>query len=256
MRRVLLFLFVLSMGSAKAQDVLITDSAGVIWNSDTIEYEAIFTSQEIADTTILMKFEKAYIKNNSNIAIDLRVERQALSYPSGINDQLCWGGLCEQETFPFIARRSSLLSKKMQPQQIIAGGGLGFAGYYMPKGNYGVGYFKYIFYDINNQVNPAYFTVKFDVQQFVGIKEQDIFNNFSISPNPANDYVELNNLPKKWNSNASIEVLNIIGKVVSEKTIGKTEKHRIDVSNLKSGIYFIRLKADGQYSRSQKLIIR
>lgn len=256
MKKFLLIALLISFTAVQAQDIVIMDSVGTIWNGDTIEVEKYMSSQDAADTTFMIKFQEAYIKNNSNSTISVNVKREVGSAQSGINDQMCWGGICEQEIFPFNNTRTSSFYFNMQPQDVIAGGGSGFAGYYLPRGAYGPSYFTYTFYDLNLSAIPASFTVKFNAVQSVGIKEHAAYSKFNIKPNPASDYIEMSNLPAS-RSEIEVEVLNIVGKVVAEKIINSSEgKERIEISHLQSGIYFVRIKTDQKYSETQKLIVR
>lgn len=256
MKKFLFIAFLISFTAVKGQDILIMDSVGTIWNGDTIEMEKHMTTQDAADTTFMIKFQEAFIKNNSNGVVSVKVKRVVGTAQTGINDQMCWGGICEQEIFPFDDERTSTFYFNMQPQDVIAGGGSGFAGYYMPRGAYGPSYFTYTFYDMNLSASPAVFTVKFNAIKSVGIKERPAQSKFNVKPNPASDYIEMSNLPSSQ-SEIEVEILNIIGKVVAEKMIDPSEgKERIGISHLQSGIYFVRIKTDQKYSETQKLIVR
>lgn len=84
----------------------------------------------------------------------------------------------------------------------------------------------------------------------VGINE-NLNNACNIYPNPANDIIniELNN-----NSYSIINIISIDGKIVMEKNI-ENANQKFDVSNLKSGIYFIRLTNANNNNIVKKLII-
>ena len=73
---------------------------------------------------------------------------------------------------------------------------------------------------------------------------------FSIFPNPTNTgevtISSLNSTP------IEVSVFDILGKQVKNETISN---NRLDVSNLKSGIYLLRLTQDGANS-TKKLVIR
>ena len=257
MKKTLLFALILSFGALHAQDILITDSAGTVWNNDTIPYEEIMTAGDASNSGFNIKFEKAYITNNSNKLLRIKVERVTTNYPSGINDQICWGGICENPEPIFNSVRVSKEYEDMSPQQVIAGGGLGFAGYYLPGGNYGTVYFTYTFFDVNQEVPSSSFVVAFNAKKSVGIKEEKGLGKFSLSPNPANDYFDLTGLKQNVVAGTTVEILNIVGKVVSEKPINNpSEFERIDISELRAGIYFVRVKTENQISETQKLIIR
>ncbi|MFA8299234.1 MAG: choice-of-anchor J domain-containing protein [Hyphomicrobiales bacterium] len=86
-------------------------------------------------------------------------------------------------------------------------------------------------------------------QLTIGIDEKQNDILFTLAPNPAKEYVEINT-PE----NANMAILNSLGEVVSSKAISKGI-NKIDINNLPAGIYIIKLQNDNIQS-SQKLIIR
>ncbi|SFH92694.1 PQQ-dependent sugar dehydrogenase [Halpernia frigidisoli] len=77
------------------------------------------------------------------------------------------------------------------------------------------------------------------------------FNKTKISPNPASGNVFVKGLMTK---NNSVEIINTEGRKILENDLN--ENGKVDISNLKSGIYFITIKSDGQKIYSQKLIVK
>lgn len=257
MKKALLFALLLSFSAIQAQDILITDSSGTIWNNDTIKMEKYMSTADANDSFFDLKFERAFIKNNSDSVLTIKVERAVFSYPTGINDQICWGGICEQTVDPFSSIRVSALYAEMGPDSIIAGGGSGFAGYYLPRGNYGTVYFKYTFFDQNSKVPSSSFVIAFKVKNPVGIEEEKGRSKFAMSPNPASEYFKLEGIKSHNSSGQVVEILNITGKIVSEKQIiNSTDLERIDITNLRPGIYFVRVKTTNAVSETQKLVVR
>jgi hypothetical protein len=78
--------------------------------------------------------------------------------------------------------------------------------------------------------------------------EELLANNFSIYPNPASDFVNVKSL-----QGANIEVYNIVGKLVKSE-ISQSNEHAMNVSDLNSGIYLLKLTSEDK-SASKKLII-
>ena len=80
----------------------------------------------------------------------------------------------------------------------------------------------------------------------------------SIYPNPANKWTGIQYL-LPGNSNVIITVTDILGKDV--KTInhqyghGGVNSHKMDLSGLNSGIYFVVLNVDGQKSNVMKVVM-
>ena len=83
----------------------------------------------------------------------------------------------------------------------------------------------------------------------LGINQLNV-NSFKIHPNPTNtgevSISSVNTIP------IAVTVFDILGKQVKDETISN---NRLDVSNLKSGIYLLRLTQDGATS-TKKLVIR
>ncbi len=74
---------------------------------------------------------------------------------------------------------------------------------------------------------------------------QNIRDEISVYPNPAKDFVIINNA-----ENSEISIYNINGsKVLS----GKLNNNRIDIENLPAGVYFISI-ADKDYNTTKKLL--
>ena len=74
---------------------------------------------------------------------------------------------------------------------------------------------------------------------------------WSIYPNPANDWLEL-----KWMSTSpmdKIEILDVSGRVISSHTTDVTAKQSINVAGLTNGMYWIRL-VSGQASWSKQFV--
>ncbi|MBK6985478.1 MAG: T9SS type A sorting domain-containing protein [Bacteroidetes bacterium] len=84
-------------------------------------------------------------------------------------------------------------------------------------------------------------------QQAVGIDELEL-RNVSIYPNPAMDVLYVN-LPS---INYSVEVINLMGEVVL-KSENKFNTTSLELSNLKSGVYFLTIASEGQQKQMKFL---
>ncbi|QLH53520.1 MAG: hypothetical protein CH6_1577 [Candidatus Kapaibacterium sp.] len=67
-------------------------------------------------------------------------------------------------------------------------------------------------------------------------------NVLTLYPNPAKDYLYIDNLDKDFFF-SEFQIYNTLGKIVCE---GKLQTNRIDVSNLEEGVYFIKISAKGK----------
>ena len=71
---------------------------------------------------------------------------------------------------------------------------------------------------------------------FTASLDDTLNNNIHIYPNPAQDYVFIDNA----NIDDNVNVFNVVGKRVMSFKI-ETENQAVDITDLKSGIYFLRL---------------
>lgn len=81
------------------------------------------------------------------------------------------------------------------------------------------------------------------------------FGNVKIHPNPTSGKITISNIQ---NTNIKrVEIFSILGKLKQDYFIEKKVKHLdLDVSNLTSGIYLLKLNNEDGNSKTQKLIVR
>jgi len=83
-------------------------------------------------------------------------------------------------------------------------------------------------------------------------KDIKLYSNISIFPNPTNTgYV---NLDTKSNAIVKVVVYDVLGKQILSKSLNNTNK-RLDVSNLKTGVYILKLSQNNN-STTKKLVIK
>ncbi len=118
---------------------------------------------------------------------------------------------------------------------------------------------KYPIISVNYQATSGAFTansgtIRINSSVFVGINEASQNFNFSLSPNPANDKLNIV-LSNKKAENVSVKIINNIGQLVKTAELGNATdiNSQIDVSNLNSGVYFVKTTI-GSATSSKKLI--
>ena len=90
---------------------------------------------------------------------------------------------------------------------------------------------------VNDGETTAEASITIDVVSCIGV-EENILNNVSIYPNPAEDFIMINSENVEF-----AEVIDIYGRVITASEInGET---RIDMSNFADGIYYVRLNSNG-----------
>jgi hypothetical protein len=72
--------------------------------------------------------------------------------------------------------------------------------------------------------------------QPLSVGDLNLLDNIQIYPNPAQDFVYIDNA----NIDDNVNVFNVVGKRVMSFKI-ETENQAVDITDLKSGIYFLRL---------------
>jgi len=79
-----------------------------------------------------------------------------------------------------------------------------------------------------------------NVQEVTLTGTEDIeLNNFKVYPNPANDYIMINE------SVGSIKIFSNTGSLIINETL-QTEGNKIDVSQLKTGVYYIQIEIENK----------
>ncbi len=86
---------------------------------------------------------------------------------------------------------------------------------------------------------------------FVGVKE-NTQSNFVVYPNPNNGSFTL---LMKENSNALVEVIDVLGKVVYSQKLQNTNAINISLENVNKGLYFVRINNEGILS-TQKVEVK
>ena len=235
-------IFTLLFAALFAQSVEITDHNSNIVNfGDTVRY---YSSDLSATHTI-----EFTAKNTSSAAIGYMVRQTAISEVANTLHYFCFGSCYPPGT-----------NLSPTATNINAGASTGtgaFSTDYMSQGHEGTTIVAYSVYDNASPSDSTYFIVKYYVAVDASINTTT--NDVTISnayPNPAKNYFfidyEINNAQM-----ANIEVVNVLGSVVLNQEISTNESRaKINTSELKSGVYFYNVIADGNRLASKKLIIR
>ncbi len=77
-----------------------------------------------------------------------------------------------------------------------------------------------------------------------------------VFPNPANKKVNLKFPSNGYNTNCTIEIMNLLGEVSIKEEVNGIEILTLDIGNLKRGIYFYSIKENGLVIQKDKLIIQ
>ncbi|TMM29080.1 T9SS type A sorting domain-containing protein [Polaribacter aestuariivivens] len=83
-------------------------------------------------------------------------------------------------------------------------------------------------------------------------EEETLETLIRVYPNPTDNLLTIN-LDKSY-TNVSIQVVNLIGQVVSKYTFEDVKTTQIDLSNTSKGIYIVKIKGDGNLNIAKKII--
>ena len=94
--------------------------------------------------------------------------------------------------------------------------------------------------------------------QLVGLNELTTSNfSVNVSPNPAKDFVTINMINLQNNQNAIVSIFDFKGSLISSTTTSVNSNdfnYKLDVSSLKSGVYFMNVSA-GNETIVEKIVI-
>lgn len=112
---------------------------------------------------------------------------------------------------------------------------------------------KYTFFNQDDITDKLDVSVMFCGDVSLSVNE-DVYSSFSVFPNPANDFV---NIEYTGSKDGAFELFNVVGQSVFTQTLNTGNQNTsLDVSSLNSGVYFYTLQIDGQVMETKKLIIK
>jgi hypothetical protein len=241
MKRSLLYLSILVLlgFSVKAQNLVISDTNGVIYdNGDTITVAAIPSGTNYLYLDVL---------NSGSDSMSVIAKKKEITIVLGSENTFCWGTCYLPATFvgdPIWIAPDSICH--------------GFDAQYNAKNHLGISILLYTFFDENNIADSSSVFVKFDglhsnVPEIVPEKVQ--FSN--ASPNPANGYSNISyELPGNGFENR-IVVRDMLGNDVhNQLLVENSGTVKIDTYSLSNGVYFYTLIVNGKPFATRKLIIK
>lgn len=243
MKRIIPFIIaVFSFNSVVSQSLSLSDDSGPIPNGAVIYLHG--------DCGVASKIEaKIKVMNNSPSAMNINVKKYQNGVLSGSSNTLCFAG------------NSFGSSASVSPSSVTVGPGemdSTFSGDYYPKGYYGTSSITYVFYDVNNAGDSVGVTVN-----FVALPPNVAENNnlkYEISnplPNPARNLTIFNYKFSVNSKEVKFLVQDLLGNIVIQEPVYDLQgKLTIDVSALKSGVYFYSFLINNKSVISKKLIIQ
>ena len=113
--------------------------------------------------------------------------------------------------------------------------------------NYHINIYQ-VYSNCNIPIDSMAVSDSFNVKSTVSLQEYQLLQKLRIYPNPAQDYLDVENLKDiKINE---IRIFDITGKLAREVAVTEFKKLRIDLSGLNRGSYFLKLKTnEGEASK-------
>lgn len=193
----------------------------------------------IASGTIPLDID---IQNNSGQNKAWRITRKKINVPSDWADQLCIPGSC-------YVPNTDIWSTPANNQLLVSDGATTTLNIHYTPSVSATGTARYRYY-IGDGTD---FEDSVDVQLnfLLGVKNLKPTSSISIAPNPAADFVVLS---LNGYENSSVKIIDILGNTVYSEDIINSKK--IDVSDYKSGVYFVILESSDAKITNRKLVIR
>ena len=201
----------------------------------------------------VMVFE-AIINNLSAGGVNIKVIRNEITTVEGTLNYFCWGvcytpAIDTSGMYMFVDKGAS-----SDPGD--------YSAHLEIHGTIGISIIEYTFYNMDNPSENIKIVVKFDTESDPGPDgiDENILKNVWVSdlyPNPASNYVSIDyNMPSEVKE-ASVKIVNLLGSVVKEQKVDtRNGNMKIDIFDMKGGVYFYSLNIEGEIYSTKKLVIR
>ena len=248
MKKLVLLLFLSLFGGLSAQDGI-----SIMIDGQTTELSGgVYTVVAPSNLTFDVPFD---VFNTTGQSHQWRVTRKKISVGAGWTDGLCWG----HGTDPFGGTCFSSGQMNTNPWTTPGSVGVLFA---INDGEYGkmkasidpedlsTSTSHYRYYISDDGVNYTD-SVDLVVEFTAAIKPVKEPVSVTIVPNPASDYI---NITLNGAETVTMKMVDVLGNLILKETVSSNKK--IDVTDIKSGVYIISFEGAGVKSFNRKVIIR
>lgn len=241
MKKLLPILLSFSIGAAIAQSIVITNYSGDTLNSGTYTVQG---DEMDADTAKLITLMSSTIGQDQ----DVSVTKINLNKCNGTDNYFCW----QQCYTSAITDMSPFLA----PDKINMTPGTSdssFSAYHLPAGQTGDADYRFV-WRVKGESDSTYVDVKFKISGSCTTNSVNskYVKNIKVYPNPTTNILNIEN---ENSTNFKVEIINILGADVVNQTVVNNSKSAINTSNLKGGIYFVRVIEENQIVFSKKITI-
>jgi len=205
------------------------------------------TSPELLSNVLEVHFS---VHNTGNAAKQLQVVRKRLSVPDTWNDQVCWPPNCYntsnlEYTTPNSNNNPAPTieigdSAELKPRITVDVTTTGSASY------------RYYLKDVSTSIrlDSIDLVVNFTAAASILVVKQT--PNFTISPNPADHHITVSTTGME---SCIIRVVDVLGNEMYNEEFSGTSKY-INVSEYKTGVYFVLVEPAGSKTINRKLIVK
>lgn len=195
------------------------------------------------------------IFNQTGVNHQWRVTRRKISVPANWTDLLCWGHCTDQfggTCFPADTVYNPWTSPSNQSVLFdINNGECGKLKVTINSDEWTTnGQARYRYYISDDGLNYSD-SVDLAMNYTVSVKPIKEEISVNISPNPASDFIQisLNGI-----ESANVKIMDALGTTLTKEAIGYSKK--INISDLRNGVYFVVLDIPGSKTITRKVIIR
>ncbi|MBN2747577.1 MAG: T9SS type A sorting domain-containing protein [Bacteroidales bacterium] len=242
MKRILLIFTLAYLGTlvAFAQSLSLSYGTTQYSNGDLIT----FTSTSTASTIV----SHMWVANNSANDIVVRVKKIELDTVPGSENYFCWTSCY----LPMVYVSDTMTIKAGEINKSH------FSGDYDAFGNAGKTKVMYVFYNDANINDSVAFIAEYYAGSPVSFSTVEVVDvDVKVYPNPAKDFVFVDFKLPSITSSASIQIRNVLGSIVYQSMLTQNKGvEKIDVSQLKDGVYFYSLIINNDAVVTRKLLVR
>lgn len=247
------------VGAANAQDGIEIrhNGTGADISGGTLEVNLYATSPDI--TTIdanTVLYETSFdVTNNTGSDQQWRITRRAMIVPvTWPMDQLCWPPLCFNTNGEYYTTPNS----GGNPAPIILNGTDQTSNSELAQlkpritidvNNASYAHYRYYITDVSgvNYLDSVDLTINFTL----GVNSPKLTPALSLSPNPANDQLNLT----LSNTSGSVKIVDVLGNLVYMSQVSEGS-NPINTSNFRNGVYFVTVEGIEGKSLTRKLIVK
>lgn len=227
--------------SVCAQNLILWDSVSHFLSKDTL----LVRSGPMDNEKELCKY--LAVKNNTDQAIPVCVKKVIVDTVTGSKNYICWVRCYSDKIY---APTDTVLLLPHHTDYYH------FVGHYRAMDKHGTSTVRYVFYNKLNPNDSTSVRITYSPTN-VGIQEQAPAKSLlSASPNPANNEVTFS-YSLASGTEGKIVILQLTGTTVAEIPVdGSKGSVTFPASEIRDGLYFYYLVADGKVCSAKKLIIR